>query len=89
MKLRILLGALLLVMFTSDAANAQRYYHRGWGYRKHGYHRRGPAVVVVPPRPVIVHRGYYGPRYNRGYYRGGYHRGYYADYHRRYYHHRW
>lgn len=102
MKFKILLGALLVLMLTSDVASAQRYHgHRG--YRR-GYYRRGPAVVVVPPRPVVVapgpvvvrrgyygpryRRGYYGPRYRRGYYNRGYHRGYYSG-RRGYHRHRW
>ena len=89
MKLKILLGALLLLMFTSEVADAQRYHRRpGYGYRRHGgYYRRGPAVVIVPPRPVIVNRGYYGPGYRRGYYGRSYRRGHYYDrgYRRGYY----
>lgn len=83
MKIKMIIGALLIILFTSSAADAQ-YRHRGYGPRyRRGYYRR--PVVVVPPRPVVVHRGYYGPGYRRGYYRRGYYgprygyrRGYYG-----------
>lgn len=84
MRIKILLGLLLVMMFAvSNPADAQHY-------RRHGYSRgynRGPrAVVVVNAGPRYgggYRRGYYGPGYRRGYYGGGYRRGYYGGGYRR------
>jgi len=89
MKIKILLGALMFLLFSATA-DAQHYRHHGGhrgGYSR-GYHRRPGVVVVTPPGPrVVVRRGGYGPRH-RGYYGRGYRRGYYGGRpHRGYYRH--
>ncbi len=99
MKIRILLGLLLVVLFTAGSADkAQAQWRHGY---RHGYYHRGPSVSVrVGPGYYPRHRyygprhyGYYGrPAYRRHYYGGGpRYRGYYGrpGYRHHYYHRRW
>lgn len=70
MKLRILIGVLLLVLFSgfSGKVNAQGYY----GYRRGYYRPHGPVYMYPPygrgygyyrPRPMYRPHVYYYPNY--------------------------
>lgn len=79
MKIKLLLAALLFILFSAEAANAQHSH----GYRGRGYHRSSGVVVVTPPAPRVVIRtgpGYRSRGYNHG--RAYGHRGYYGRPHR-------
>lgn len=80
MKLKILLGALLILLFTSEIADAQR--HR----RNRHYRRHAPAVVIVPPRPVVVVHPHHAPRYRRAHARPHYRRAHHYNRGHRHHH---
>ena len=78
MKLRIIVIALLIAIFTSisnyaDAAPWRGGYRGGWGHPVVRAFIPVPRVFIPPvPVPVVVGGGYYGPGYyGRPYYGPG------------------
>lgn len=79
MKIKLLLGVLLVMLFATLPASAQRYRHdRHHGYRS-GYHHRQPRAVIVV-NPGHRHRDSYRRGYNRGYRSASYSRGHRNSY---------